>query len=291
MKLSIKKNNMILLIVSMISFAWLLFILYQINMNLAEAINIDKLNFELLDYLIGFGHIFILLFHFYAIIFILIHFHHFKELRIFKTVLLVLGIISLFSMGVVKVMVDEIAKEYPTGHSGEFYILNFAYLMMVAYLILLFFFILKTFKIVSDQSAEDELVDEKIFTIAQFMGILSGIMGLFLTFSLVGNNIPPNKLWIYIPFYILFLIPYGLAVIYWLSLKFKEKIIDWYDEKQLQDILKSSLITLILSVPGLALFLFIKIPSHFYFFLYYLFLVLLIFSTSTLYFFKIRDVS
>jgi len=88
-----------------------------------------------------------------------------------------------------------------------------------------------------------------------------------------------------------FLIPYALVVIYWLSFKLKHRIKDWYDEKQLQDILKSSLTTLLLSVPGLAILLFIKIPSHFYFFLYYMFLILLVFSSSTLYFFKIKDSS
>ena len=79
-------------------------------------------------------------------------------------------------------------------------------------------------------------------------------------------------------------------VLYWLSLKLKQRINNWYDEKQLQDILKSSLTTLLLSVPGLALFLFIKIPDHFYYFLYNIFLILLIFSSSTLYFFKIKDI-
>ena len=61
--------------------------------------------------------------------------------------------------------------------------------------------------------SKDEFVDEKIFTIAQCLGILSGVMGLILTFNLIEKNILTNKLWIYIPFFILFLIPYVLVVI------------------------------------------------------------------------------
>ena len=65
---------------------------------------------------------------------------------------------------------------------------------------------------------------------------------------------------------------------------------DWYDEKQLQDVMKSSLCTLLLSIPGMALFLLIKNPSVYHFFLYYFFFILLIFSISTLYFFRIKDI-
>jgi hypothetical protein len=125
------------------------------------------------------------------------------------------------------------------------------------------------------------------------MGIVAGFMGLLFTFHFIvfiGKQISVDKLWVLIPFYILFLIPYALAVVYWLWLKRKQQINDWYDEKQLQDILKSSLTTLLLSIPGLALFLLVEIPSNFYILPYYIFLVLLVFSISTLYFFRIKDI-
>lgn len=295
MKFKMKINNIILLMLSIISFICLIYILYRINTNLVEALNIDKSNFDILDYLMVFGHLFILLFHFYAIIYIFIHFRRFTEYKLLKTILLILGVVSLFAIGGEKVMVDEIAKEYRLGWDiSELYILNFEYMINMAFTILLFLFILKTFKLVYINDLKDKLVDEKIFTIAQCMGIVAGIMGLLFTFHFivfVGKQISVDKLWVLIPFYILFLIPYALAAFYWLSLKRKQHIHDWYDEKQLQDILKSSLITLLLSIPGLAIFLLIKIPSHFYILPYYIFFVLLIFSSSTLYFFKIKDIS
>ena len=190
MKLKMKTNNSILLILSIISFSCLIYILFQVNTNLVEALNIDKSKFDTFDYIMGFGHIFILLFHFYAIIFIFVHFHRFKELKILKAVLLILGVISLLAIGGEKVMVDEIAREYRFGSDiGELHFLNFAYMINMAFTILLFSFILKTFRLSDFNNSRDEFVDEKIFTIAQCLGILSGVMGLVLTFNLIGNNI------------------------------------------------------------------------------------------------------
>jgi len=285
-----KSSNLILLIFSIISFTCLIYILYQINTNLVEALNIDKSNCKTTTYLMGFGHLFILLFHFYAIIFIFIHFRRFTEYKLLKTALLIIGVISLFAMAGEKVMIDDIAKEYRLGlWENELCILNIEYMINMTFTIILFLFILRTFRLVYTNDSKGKFVEETIFTIAQCMGIVTGITGLF--FIVFANRqIPVDKLWVLIPFYALFLIPYALAVVYWLSLKRKQHINDWYDEKQLQDILKSSLVTLLLSIPGLAIFLLIKIPLHFYILPYYIFLVLLVFSSSTLYFFKIKDV-
>ena len=189
-------------------------------------------------------------------------------------------------------MFDEIAREYRfgLGIQGEFLILNFAFFINIVFTTLVFLLMLKYFKISYVTDTEDKLVDEKIFTIAQIMGILSSILGIYFTFFLMKRQILSDRIWIYIPFFVLFLIPYGIAVIYWLSLKLKQKLADWYDEKQFQDILKSSLTTLVLSIPGLLIFLLATIPAPFYWFLYYIFLIILIFSSSTLFFFKLKDI-
>jgi hypothetical protein len=217
------------------------------------------------------------------------HFYHFKELRLFKTFLLIIGVISLFSMGVEKAMIDEVARQYRLGLSiYEVYILYSAYLINMLFSALIFFLVLKTFPIIKNSSTDGKTVDEQIFTIAQYIGIISGAMGLLLLFSLSGKGLPSNKLIFSIPFFLMFLTPYGLVVLYWFSLKLNQKISDWYDEKQLQDIMKASLTTLLLSFPGLILFLFTDFTDSFYFFVYYVFLALILFSGSTLYFFKIK---
>jgi hypothetical protein len=130
--------------------------------------------------------------------------------------------------------------------------------------------------------------DERIFTLAQVLGIVSGVMGLLLTLVLLVLKWPPERFWIFVPFYGLFMIPYGLAVLYWIRIKRRERLSDWYDEKQVRDMMKASLGTLILSIPGMAVLALIPGPLGFYWLPYYLFLVLTLFSTGTLYSFK-RD--
>lgn len=291
MKSKFKVNLSVLFILSVISFCSLIYILYQINTNLVDALNIYHIAFGVHGYLLEIGYLVIIICHLYAIIVIYSHFHHFRTYGLLKTVTLILGIISLFTIGGQKVLIDEIAREYRLGMDiSELYVLNITYIINLVFMSLLILLILKSFKSVDVSDAGNNLADEKIFTIAQCMGIVSGILGIFFTFTLVKLEIRLDKIWIYIPFYILFLIPYTLAVILWLSQKLKQKISEWYDEKQFQDILKSSLTTLLLSVPGLAVLLFINVPGSFYWFFYYLFLILTIFSGSTLYFFKIKDI-
>ncbi|MEJ2629407.1 MAG: hypothetical protein P8078_12750, partial [bacterium] len=245
-------------------------------------------------YLIGFAYLCILGFHLYAFMYIFAHFRCFKEFKLLKIVLLVLGVISLFAQGGEKVMVDEIAREYRYGFGiNELYILNSFLIINMIFSISIFVLLLKTFKLIELDETKVKSIDEKIFVIAQCMGIIAGFMGLFFTFHfiiIVGRSFPVDKGWVLIPFYLLFLIPYALAVIYWLGLKRKQRIKDWYDEKQIQDMLKSSLLTLLLSIPGLAVFLLFKVSIPYFWFAYYFFMILLLFSSATLYFFKIRDI-
>ena len=290
MRFSNKTNTYILLLLSLIALFCLVYIFYQVNQDLIEALNIYRLDLETGDYLLASAHIFILLYHIYALIYLFSHFHHFKELKIIRTTALVIGIFSLFAIAGEKVMIDEIAREYRLGLDiSELYLLDLAYCLNAVFSIVMGLLLVKTLKLSQENSDKKSLLDEKIFIVAQIMGIISGIMGLFLTFALFGQQIPLKKIWVYIPFYILFLIPYGLAVFYWLLLKRKQKINEWYDEKQFLDILKASLVTLLLSIPGMLVLLFIKVSHSFYWFLYYIFLVIFLFSSSTLYYFKIKD--
>lgn len=287
MKPGTNTNSTVILISSLISFFILIFILFQVNTNLEKAINIDRSKAGTLDYLIGLGHLFTLIFTLYAIIFISSHFRQFKELRGIRIVVLILGIVSLFSFGIEKVMIDEIARQYRVGMDiRELGILNLAYIINLIFSLLIFFFILKTLPVLIYHSSQKKPADERIFVIAQFMGILSGAMGIFLILNFGRNEIFLENPAPGVPLFIFVLIPYIIAVLYWLSLKLDQKIIDWYDEKQLRDIMKASLTTLVLSFPGLVLFLFLGIPSLLYFFLYYVSLVLILFSGSTLYYYK-----
>jgi hypothetical protein len=221
------------------------------------------------------------------------HFRHYQALMKFKTALLILGVISLFAIGVEKVMIDEIAREYRHGLGiSELYILNFAYLINMIFSLLMFLLLLRSYKLIDAQESGAQNVDEKIFIIAQGLGIFIGLTGLYFTLHMlcfVDQNILLQKFLVFIPFYIMFLMPYMLAIIYWFTIKYKIKDKDWYDEKQLRDMHRASFTTLLVSIPGLALLVLFQVSHVFFVLIYYIFFVLLIFSFSTLYYFKIKD--
>ena len=291
MKSKTRSNHFILFILSITSFCCLSYILFRVNTNIVEAINIDHKPLDIYDFITIIGYLLIIVFHLYAIIFIFSRFRYPTEFKWLKILLLIFGIGSLLAIGIEKVMVDEIAKEYRAGFTdqGEFCILNYAYILNFIFNIMMFYFLLKSYRRIDIEEAKDNFVDEKFFTISQYLGILAGVLGIHLTFVLIVFANRSNKLWVFIPFYILFLIPYGLSVLFWLSLKLKKNISEWYDEKQYQDILKSSLTTLILSIPFLVILIPFEIINPILWFMYYVFLVLLLFSGSTLFYYKIKD--
>lgn len=291
MKSKIKINYLMLFILSIISFCCLSYILFRLNTNIVEALNIDQKPLDIYDFITIIGYLFIIIFHLYAIMFIFSQFRYPSEFRKLKVTLLIFGIGSLLAIGVEKVMVDEIAREYRSGFTdqGEFYILNGSLVINILFIIFMFYFFLKSYRLKDIKDSKDNFADEKVFIIAQYLGILAGILGIYQTFILIAFANQITKFWVFIPFYILFLIPYGISVIFWLILKLKKDIAEWYNEKQFQDILKASLTTLILSVPCLLVILPFKLNNPVYWFMYYLYLVLLLFSGSILFYYKIKD--
>ena len=272
------------LVLGMITFGWLLLDIYEVNSNLHDFI------FGEAGWIGLIGYLFIFAFHVSAFIFIIFQFRYSETLHVLKVATLVAGVLSLFALGVEKVMFDEIGREYymEGGKPGEVKLLYIAFAINVIFNVLAFFLIFKSYTIPSVRVPDSKPKDEIVFTIAQYMGIVSGLMGIVLTVGLITWQTPGGRFWVFLPFYFLFLLPYIITVCYWLSLKRREKILDWYDEKQWTDMLKASLTTLLLLVPGLALLLLIQKPVLFYWFPYYVFLMLLFFSASTLYFFKMR---
>lgn len=80
----------------------------------------------------------------------------------------------------------------------------------------------------------------------------------------------------------------GLAAAYWFLTKRKQKLTEWYDEKQITDIARGALFTLVLTVFITNIFYFLSSAkviniSTALWYPEYLFLTLLFFSGSTLY--------
>ena len=138
------------------------------------------------------------------------------------------------------------------------------------------------------QQSESVVKDEILFSIAQYIGILCGLLGLWLNCTYIQRQITSNTFIMILPFYLLILMPYGLIVFSWFNMKFKEKPSDWYDEKQWKDVSRAGLTTLFLSIPGMGILLLMKQSHGIFWFSHYMFLILLLFSGTTLYFTKKR---
>lgn len=161
--------------------------------------------------------------------------------------LIISGGISLLFVFSDVALLSDIGKQYRHGLSQPewlvlYVVMGFQVLTALAYLT----FHLFGFR--QENLLEQVALDSNIFLIAQYVGILCGLMGL--AFSSLGYIYPRgwNQDIHTTTGLIVLLIPYGLVVGYWLLTKLQEKERLLYDEKQRQDIGKSAFMTLILSV-------------------------------------------
>jgi hypothetical protein len=234
-----------------------------------------------------------------AVIFALIlQLNFFKRDNFLRAFLFFSGIISLLMLFGDFALVSDISKEYIFGLPDEFIILFFSQVLHFIFYVLMIILFVVTKKNIFIEKEKIVLKDDSIFINAQYIGILSGISGLILiiTFSLLYLTVYELPSWAVdagiIIISLIAVIPYLAIVMYWLIIKLKEGISEWYDEKQYQDIARAGLITLIISVIVMtAIFVgqyFINALSFFngIWFPFYVFLVLALFSTYTLYFNK-----
>jgi hypothetical protein len=233
-------------------------------------------------------------FHISALLAIMLQLKFFKRDNFLRAFLFFTGIISLMMMLGDSALMSDISKEYVFGLPNEFIVLFASQVFHLIFYVLTIILLLMTWKYLRK---EEEVVvkDESIFINTQYIGILSGISGLALValFSIVYTLIYSVPLWVIkagiIVMALLSIIPYVLIVIYWLIMKAKVRVNEWYDEKQYQDIAKATLITL----PSSVLFMgFIFILQYtiskfeilnFIWFPLFLFFTLLLFSIITLF--------
>jgi len=239
--------------------------------------------------------IIIFFFHISAISTLAFQLKFFKRASLFRSFLFFMAIISLLMVFGDFALLSDIGKEHMAGleTQGEWVVLYFSQALHFIFIIFLFVLLFLTRKSFLDKFREDiVLKDEAIFINAQYIGIFCGVFGIGVFYAM--SALMP--LWalrkgIFV-ISLIAVLPYLLIVIYWLIMKFKEKVGQWYDEKQYQDITKASLTTLIVSIIIMTIiFIAQYFTSDFDFititwFPFYVFLVLLLFSSSTLYYSK-----
>jgi len=239
--------------------------------------------------------ILIFIFHISAILNITFQLNFFKTESLLRAFVFFLAVISILMVVGDFALLNDIGKEHAAGldTSGEWPILYFSQFLHILLNILVFLILLSTRKSFLGKYKEDVVLkDEAIFINAQYVGIFCGVFGIVI-FSILSAFSP---LWALkkgiFTVSLMVILPYVLIVIYWLIIKVREKIYEWYDEKQYQDITRASLFTLIASIIIMtAIFIIQYFVSAFNFltitwFPFYVFLVLLLFSSGTLYFNK-----
>jgi len=297
MKKSLKLSGIITLILGFVSFSWLIFDFNAFEFIRPKMINFEKLGpvEELLGLAIWIGLLVSFFFHLSAILTIILQLRFFKKVNTFRLITLLVGIISFITIIGDFAALQDIGTEYKFGLStqGEWALLYLALIPHALFHVLMFILIFTTFHALRDQYQPEFVTkDEIIFITAQYVGILCGIIGLGFTSLYAVLQVP---LWcvkpVIVPFSIFIIMPYGLIASYWLIMKRKEKVSEWYDEKQFRDVTKAGFTTLLVTLPWMTIIFIINYLAtdgtmSILWFPIYLFLVLLIFSGGILYFSK-----
>lgn len=230
--------------------------------------------------------------HVLSMINLFIQFKAISKENFFRSAVFVLGFFSFAFIFIDVVMLSDIGKEYLFNNaaSEEWKILFVGQGTHFVFLVTALIQFIKDKKY--HGSEQKALVDELVYLTANQIGVVSSILGfagiLFLNSFGIEKEYLPG---VFFLVSVIALIPYGFTAAYWFFTKRKESSINWYDEKQFQDINRSGFLTLLFSVIlCLGLFLFItfgKINTDLViFFPLYLFMTEFIFSGLTLFFSK-----
>lgn len=282
------------LLLGVISLLWLVYDYFIYKQLKPVILSFDELgSLEQLAEFIWLSYLFMFMVHIIAGITLLLHLRYFKVIRLINIIIVLLGITSFLALFSDWAILGDITKEYEAGWdtSGEWTILYILLGIHAVFLLLLTGTSAGALRRLKENDGEEMAMqkDEMVFTIAQYVGLICGIIGLVWTvFALVMSQRLHVSYYHMLATSIMILIPYGLVVLYWFILKCNEKIRDWYDEKQSRDVYRSGFITLVVTIPVmLALYLVIHNDALFtrgdyFWFPFLIFTSLTLFSVLTL---------
>ncbi|MCJ7582311.1 MAG: hypothetical protein MUP98_17490 [Candidatus Aminicenantes bacterium] len=285
----VKISGIVTVVLGCISFSWLIYDIVAFHFIRPKTLNGYTLGAleETLGMFVWLGYLVIFVFHISAFLTLILLLQHSKKANILTGITLFLCILSLFFLMGDYSMLNDIGKESKIGTEveGEWFLLYMITILHGIFHIAVFSTIFAFFRNIKNQRNPEFVFKEEIlFVTAQFIGLFCGAIGLWTNFSFMAREIKPNNYADILPFFILCFLPYGLTAFFWLTKRLRDKPADWYDEKQWQDISKSALATLVLSIPGMAVLFFIAHPLGMFWFTHYLFLCLFLFSGCTIYF-------
>lgn len=286
------------LLMGVISLLWLVYDYFLYKQLKPVMLSFDELGrLEQLAEFVWLSYLFMFMVHIFAGITFLLHLRYFRVIRLINIIIVILGITSFLGVFSDWVILGDISKEYEVGWdtSGEWPILYILLGIHAVFLLLLtgtFAVVLRRLK---KKDGEEMAMqkDEMVFTAAQYVGLICGSIGLVWTvFSLLVSQRLHVSYYHMLATSIMILLPYGLVVLYWFIVKCREKIGDWYDEKQSRDVYRAGFITLVVTIPVmLALYLVIHndalfIRGEYFWFPFLIFTSLTLFSALTLVYYR-----
>ena len=277
-----------------LSLLWLVYDYFLYKQLKPVMLSFDELgNLEQMAEFVWLSYQFMFMVHIIAGITLLLHLRYFRVIRLINIIIVILGITSFLAVFSDWAILGDISKEYEAGWdtSGEWPILYILLGIHGVFLLLLTGTFAGVLRRLMKNDGEEMAMqkDEMVFTAAHYVGLICGVIGLVWTvFALVMSQRLPVSYYHMLATSIMILVPYGLIVLYWFILKSREKIGDWYDEKQSRDVYRSGFITLVVTIPVmLALYLVIHNDALFtrgeyFWFPFLIFTSLTLFSVLTL---------
>ena len=211
-----------------------------------------------------------------------------ESLKFLLVLLFVAGMVALLMVFADIALLSDIAKQYKAGLEQPEWLLLYSILIPQG-VVVLAFTILHVTGYLKPRQTKQITVDSNIFLIVQYTGLLCGVMGLAFTilgfifshgWSLLMHTIMTN---------LILLIPYGLALLYWILVNAKERNQPLFDEKQRQDVGQSAFVTLIIVSAAMTLIFALNVHTldgalSYQWLPIYLFSSVLVFSVGNLYF-------
>jgi len=265
------------------------FIFYQLRPKMVTFELITKGEENLLLF-VGVGLLVFLLFYLLSLFKIASYLKRAKRITAPLVLLTTVGVLAFLFVFSDFALLTDIDKQYRLGLAQPEWSLVYP-IMMFQFIMAIIFTYLHLYGFKPDNQIKDVAKDHNVFLVAQYIGLICGLLGLvFTSLGFVFHRAWNLHLHTTISSIIL-LLPYVLIVVYWFFMKFKEESGDLYDEKQIQDVGKSAFVTMAMSVFFMILLFVFNYNNldgmvRVLWLPFYLFSTLFIFSATNLYYLK-----
>ncbi len=241
-KQTIRILNLIFGILSIIIFIFSLIVLLWLKPKMVSFETLTNLEDALLTG-VGLGLLVIMAFYLLSLWQFVRYLRHGQQIKPFLLFLIISGVLSLLFVFSDVALLTDIHKQYTHGLSQPEWALVLP-ILTIQFIIAIIFLYIHISSRYMDNQDERAIRDINIFIIVQYVGVISGSMGLVLASLGFIYSSGWNMTLHGIMGGIVLLFPYCLAIFYWLVTKFQEQDRQWFDEKQSIDIGKSALVTL-----------------------------------------------